>query len=77
MTQKMLLKYAYNDMQSHKEDCSFFDEEMKQFLMNSNDIIPKTLLFCVGLLLMFLLFPMQCLEILNYVGAIALLVSRK
>ena len=37
----MLLKYAYNDMRSHKEDCSFFDEEIKQFLMNSNDAIPK------------------------------------
>ena len=36
MIQKMLLKYAYNDMRSHKEDCSFFDEEIKQFLMNSN-----------------------------------------
>ena len=32
---------AYNDMRSHKEDCSFFDEEIKQFLMNSNDAIPK------------------------------------
>ena len=41
MIQKMLLKYAYNDMRSHKEDCSFFDEEIKQFLMNSNDAIPK------------------------------------
>ena len=36
MIQKVLLKYAYNDMRSHKEDCSFFDEEIKQFLMNSN-----------------------------------------
>ena len=36
MIQKMLLKYAYNDMRSHKEDCSFFDEEIKQVLMNSN-----------------------------------------
>lgn len=37
----MLLKYAYNDMRSHKEDCSFFNEEIKQFLMNSDDTIPK------------------------------------
>ena len=41
MIQKMLLKYAYNDMRSHKEDCSFFNEEIKQFLMNSDDTIPK------------------------------------
>ena len=28
-------------MRSHKEDCSFFDEEIKQFLMNFNDTIPQ------------------------------------
>lgn len=41
MIQKMLLKYAYNDLRSHKEDCSFFDDEMKHFLMDSSDTTPK------------------------------------
>lgn len=41
MTQKMLLKYAYNDMRSHKMDCSFFDDEMIQYLLNESDDKPK------------------------------------
>ena len=41
MVQKMLLKYAFNDMRSHKDDCSFFDNGMLHFLMDIHDEIPK------------------------------------
>ena len=41
MVQKMLLKYAFNDMRSHKEDCSFFDQEIIHYLLNAEDNIPK------------------------------------
>lgn len=41
MIQKMLLKYAYNDMRSRKEDISFFDESILHYLMNEDDNIPK------------------------------------
>lgn len=41
MIQKMLLKYAFNDMRSHKFDCSFFDDEIKHFLMYETDNTPK------------------------------------
>jgi len=39
--QKMLLKYAFNDMRSHKEDCSFFGQEIVHYLMDENDNTPK------------------------------------
>lgn len=42
MIQKMLLKYAFNDLRSHKDDCTFFDEEMLHYLLNENDTMPKT-----------------------------------
>ena len=41
MIQKMLLKYAYNDMRSHKWDCSFFDPEIIHYLMDEKDNISK------------------------------------
>ena len=41
LIQKMLLKYAFNDMRSHKLDCSFFGEEILHYLMNEEDNIPK------------------------------------
>ncbi len=41
MIQKMLLKYAFNDMRSHKEDCSFFDQEIIHYLMDAEDNTPK------------------------------------
>lgn len=41
LIQKMLLKYAFNDMRSHKEDCSYFDEELLSFLTNESDDKPK------------------------------------
>lgn len=41
MIQKMLLKYAFNDLRAHKEDCSFFDEEILHYLLNESDNTPK------------------------------------
>jgi len=41
MVQKMLLKYAFNDMRSRKDDCSFFDKEILHYLMDVCDEIPK------------------------------------
>ena len=41
MIQKMLLKYAFNDMRSHKWDCSFFEQEIIHYLMNEEDNVPK------------------------------------
>lgn len=56
-------------MRPHKEDCSFFDEEIKQFLMNFNDTIPKTnITILCGIAVNVSPIPMQCLKILNYVG---------
>lgn len=40
--QKMLLKYAFNDMRSRKDDCSFFDDEICSYLMCESNNIPKT-----------------------------------
>lgn len=37
MLQKMLLKYAFNDMRSRKEDTSYFDEELLSYLLNKED----------------------------------------
>ena len=41
MIQKMLLKYAYNDLRSHKWDTSFFEQEIIHYLMDIEDNIPK------------------------------------
>ena len=41
LIQKMLLKYAFNDIRSRKEDCSFFDEDLLSFLMNETDTSPR------------------------------------
>lgn len=41
MVQKMLLKYAFNDMCSRKDDCSFFDKEILHYLMDAYDEMPK------------------------------------
>mgnify|MGYP003100170795 CR=1 FL=1 len=37
----MLLKYAYNDLRSHKWDTSFFEQEIIHYLMDIEDNIPK------------------------------------
>lgn len=41
LIQKMLLKYAFNDMRSRKEDCSYFDKEVLSFLTNELNDKPK------------------------------------
>ena len=41
MIQKMLLKYAFNDMRSRKEDCSFFDNDLLSFLMDESDVASR------------------------------------
>ncbi len=41
MVQKILLKYAFNDMRSRKNNCSFFDDEICTYLMCESDNIPK------------------------------------
>lgn len=38
--QKMLLKYAFNDLRSHKDDISFFKSNILEFLMDENKIEP-------------------------------------
>jgi len=34
LVQKVCLKYAFNDLRSHKEDTTFYDSEVLNFLMN-------------------------------------------
>lgn len=41
MIQKVLLKYAFNDMRSHNQDCSFFSQEILHYLMAESDNVPK------------------------------------
>lgn len=40
LVQKMLLKYAFNDMRSRGEDTSFFDDDVIHFLMSKDDNKP-------------------------------------
>ena len=40
MIQKMLIKYAFNDLRSRSESCSFFDDEIFHFF-DENDDLPK------------------------------------
>ena len=37
LIQKMCLKYAFNDLRSRKKDIAFFDEEIKEYLMDENN----------------------------------------
>lgn len=39
--QKVLLKYAYNDVRAHKKDDTFFDSEIREYILNHDDITPK------------------------------------
>lgn len=41
LLQKVLLKYAYNDLRSHKDDTTFFDQEIRNFILEENENIPK------------------------------------
>ncbi|AXU76106.1 TPA: hypothetical protein KON86_004137 [Clostridioides difficile] len=40
LVQKMLLKYAFNDLRSHKDDTSFFNSNILDFLMNKDIVEP-------------------------------------
>ena len=46
--QKMLLKFAYNDMRSHKDDISYFDNEIIHYLLNEADNTPKEYITVMG-----------------------------
>ena len=35
---KILMKYAYNDLRSHKDDCSMFDQNTINFLLNEEQL---------------------------------------
>ena len=41
MIQKMLLKYAFNDLRAHKADHTFFDDEILHYLLDESDNSPK------------------------------------
>jgi len=41
LLQKMLLKYAFNDLRAHRDDISFFDRDTIDFLLNEEDTTPK------------------------------------
>ncbi len=41
MIQKILLKYAYNDLRAHKENIEFYDDEILSFLKTEEDSVPK------------------------------------
>ena len=50
LIQKMLLKYAYNDMRSKKENIDFFDDDILRFLMNETETSPlKNVVVLAGL----------------------------
>lgn len=50
MIQKMLLKFAYNDLRSKKLDYSYYDEELISYLTdNDNDIAKKYVTIMCGL----------------------------
>ncbi len=38
MIQKMLIKFAYNDIRAHRDDVSFFTDKIKEFILNKNII---------------------------------------
>ena len=40
MIQKMCLKFAFNDLRARKKDVSFFDDEVKDFLLNEERNTP-------------------------------------
>jgi len=48
MMQKLLLKYAYNDLRSKKDDISFFDNNILDFLKDGNDNKPLTNITILG-----------------------------
>lgn len=50
LLQKMCLKYAFNDLRSRKKNVSFFDDEIKTFLLTESETIPlKNITILAGL----------------------------
>ncbi|MDB2162302.1 hypothetical protein [Clostridium butyricum] len=50
LVQKMLLKYAFNDLRSQKEDISFFSKNVVNFLINKDKVEPlKNITVLAGL----------------------------
>ena len=50
MIQKMLLKYAFNDLRSQKDDTSFFTNDVLNYLMNEDNVYPlRTVTVLAGL----------------------------
>lgn len=41
LLQKMLLKYTFNDLRANRDDISFFDRNIIDFLLNEKDTTPK------------------------------------
>lgn len=41
LIQKVLLKYTFNDMRSRKDDISFFDSDIIEYLLDENNKTPK------------------------------------
>lgn len=41
LMQKVLLKYAYNDLRVHKENIDFYDEDILSYLMSEKEDKPK------------------------------------
>lgn len=42
LLQKMLLKYAFNDLRAQRDDVSFFGREIIDFILNEEDTTPKS-----------------------------------
>lgn len=40
LTQKMCLKYAFNDLRSRKKDVSFFDDTLKKYILSESETEP-------------------------------------
>ena len=48
LMQKVLLKYAYNDLRVHKENIDFYDEDILSYLMSEKEDKPKRNIILLG-----------------------------
>lgn len=48
LLQKVLLKYAYNDLRAHKENVDFYDAEILSYLVSQEDNVPKRNVMILG-----------------------------
>ena len=42
LLQKVLLKYAYNDLRAHRRDVSFFDQEIRNYILDEANCVPMS-----------------------------------